>query len=32
MPILDQEIDDIFNAIDVDKSGYIEYTEFIVAC
>ena len=32
MPILDKEIDHIFESIDIDKSGYIEYTEFIVAC
>ncbi len=28
----EEEIDKIFDAVDTDQSGYIEYTEFVVAC
>ena len=28
----EDEIEKIFDAVDTDQSGYIEYTEFVVAC
>ena len=31
-PIQDRDLDSIFKAIDTNQSGYIEFTEFIVAC
>jgi len=27
----DQEVEEMFNAVDTDKSGFIDYTEFVVA-
>jgi Ca2+-binding EF-hand superfamily protein len=27
----DEEVETMFNAVDADKSGFIDYTEFIVA-
>jgi len=27
----DQEVEDMFNAVDTDRSGFIDYTEFVVA-
>jgi calcium-dependent protein kinase len=30
--ILDNEVQNLFKNVDTDQSGYIDYTEFIVAC
>lgn len=31
-PVSDMEIERVFQAVDTDESGYIEFTEFVVAC
>lgn len=30
--VSDHDINEMFNAVDTDQSGYIEYSEFVVAC